>query len=45
MINEEAITLDFVTEPYNFAERNEFRIPPHSGEIPYNWELGEGQSL
>lgn len=30
------------TEPYNHAEPDEFRIPPHSGEIPYDWSRKDG---
>ena len=39
---EEAIVINVVTEPYNYDEPDEFRIPPQSDEIPYRWELREG---
>ena len=38
---EEAIIINLVTEPYNYDEPDEFRIPPHSPEIPYDWSLKE----
>ena len=38
---EEAIIINTVTEPYNYDEPDEFRIPPHSPEIPYDWSLKE----
>ncbi len=38
----EAIIINLVTEPYDYDEPDEFRVPPHSDEIPYNWELREG---
>lgn len=34
----EAMVINFVTEPYNAADPDEFRVDPHSGEIPYKWE-------
>lgn len=37
----EAIVINLVTEPYNYDEPDEFRLPPHSDEIPYEWELEE----
>ncbi|MBN1505088.1 MAG: dTDP-4-dehydrorhamnose 3,5-epimerase family protein [Candidatus Eisenbacteria bacterium] len=30
------------TEPYEYKSPDEFRITPHSGEIPYNWERKDG---
>ena len=39
---EEAIIVNVVTAPYDYDEPDEFRVPPHSDEIPYNWELREG---
>jgi dTDP-4-dehydrorhamnose 3,5-epimerase len=30
------------TEPYNYKSPDEFRIDPHGGEIPYNWERKDG---
>ena len=34
---EEAIIINTVTEPYNAKEPDEYRVDPHSGEIPYDW--------
>jgi len=30
------------TEPYNHEQPDEFRIPPHGGEIPYDWSRKDG---
>ena len=30
------------TEPYCYDEPDEFRVDPHSAEIPYDWGLKEG---
>jgi len=30
------------TEPYDYKTPDEFRIDPHGGEIPYNWERKDG---
>ena len=34
----EAIMLNCPTEVYDYAKPDEFRMPVHSEEIPYNWE-------
>ena len=39
---EEAIIVNTVTEPYNYDEPDEYRIPPHSPDIPYDWSVKEG---
>ncbi len=39
---EEAIVVNCPTERYNYAEPDEYRIDPHSKEIPYNWERKDG---
>lgn len=39
---EEAIIINLVTEPYNYQEPDEYRIAPHSGEIPYDWVRKDG---
>ena len=39
---EEAIIINLVTEPYNYASPDEFRIDPHGGEIPYDWARKDG---
>ncbi len=38
----EAILINVVTEPYNRETPDEFRVPPHSPDIPYSWECKEG---
>lgn len=30
------------TEPYNHSSPDEYRIAPHSGEIPYDWSRKDG---
>jgi dTDP-4-dehydrorhamnose 3,5-epimerase len=30
------------TEPYDYKSPDEYRIDPHGGEIPYNWERKDG---
>jgi dTDP-4-dehydrorhamnose 3,5-epimerase len=39
---QEAVLINVVSEPYNHEEPDEFRVPPHSPEIPYRWECKEG---
>ena len=38
----EAIVLNCPTEPYNYAEPDEFRLPAHTPEIPYDWSRKDG---
>ncbi|MDD2890927.1 MAG: dTDP-4-dehydrorhamnose 3,5-epimerase family protein [bacterium] len=38
----EAIVINIPTEPYNYDTPDEFRIPPHSKEIPYDWDRKDG---
>jgi dTDP-4-dehydrorhamnose 3,5-epimerase len=38
----EAIVINIPTEPYNYDTPDEFRIPPHSKEIPYDWNRKDG---
>jgi len=38
----EAIVINLPTEPYNYNEPDEFRMPAHSPEIPYDWERKDG---
>lgn len=33
----EAIIVNTPTEPYRHQEPDEFRIPPHQNDIPYDW--------
>ncbi len=42
MGSEEAIVINMVTEPYNREQPDEFRVPPHSPDIPYTWACKEG---
>lgn len=39
---EEAIIVNFVTEPYNYDTPDEYRVDPHNGEIPYDWSQKDG---
>lgn len=39
---ETGILLNLVTEPYNYREPDEYRVDPHSGEIPYDWSRKDG---
>lgn len=39
---EEAICINCPTEAYNNLQPDEYRIPPHSEEIPYKWERKDG---
>jgi dTDP-4-dehydrorhamnose 3,5-epimerase len=39
---EEAILISCPTEVYDYKNPDEFRIPPHSKKVPYNWALKEG---
>jgi len=39
---EPAYLINVPTEPYDYQELDEFRIPPHDPSIPYNWALKEG---
>lgn len=38
----EAIVINCPTEVYNNKEPDEFRIGPHSKDIPYNWDRKDG---
>ena len=39
---EPAFLLNLTTEPYNHADPDEFRVPPHDGTIPYDWTQKDG---
>lgn len=39
---EEALVVNVPTEPYDYHEPDEFRLPPHDGSIPYQWERKDG---
>jgi dTDP-4-dehydrorhamnose 3,5-epimerase len=38
----EAIIVNLVSEPYNYADPDEFRTPPHDNDIPYDWARRDG---
>ena len=38
----EAMVLNIPTELYNYKEPDEYRLAPHSGEIPYDWARQDG---
>jgi dTDP-4-dehydrorhamnose 3,5-epimerase len=38
----EAMVINYVTEPYDYKNPDEFRIDPHSKEIPYDWNRKDG---
>ena len=39
---EEAIVLNCPTQTYNYADPDEFRVDPHSNDIPYDWARKDG---
>ncbi|MFH1857347.1 MAG: dTDP-4-dehydrorhamnose 3,5-epimerase family protein [Candidatus Omnitrophota bacterium] len=39
---EEAVVINIVSECYNYKKPDEFRIPPHTHEIPYDWSRKDG---
>jgi len=39
---EEAICLNCPTELYNYENPDEYRVDPHEGGIPYEWERKDG---
>jgi dTDP-4-dehydrorhamnose 3,5-epimerase len=39
---EEAIVINCPTELYNYQEPDEFRLPAHGSEIPYDWSRRDG---
>lgn len=38
----ESMVVNCPTEPYNYEEPDEFRVDPHTKDIPYNWERKDG---
>ena len=38
----EALILNCPSEPYNRAEPDEYRIPAHSPDVPYDWTRKDG---
>ena len=41
---ETAYFLSVPTEPYNYKEPDEYRLPPDTNEIPYDWVLEPGKA-
>lgn len=39
---EEAVVINTPTEVYNYDEPDEFRVDPHSNDIPYDWSRQDG---
>lgn len=39
---EPALLINLPTEPYRYDEPDEFRVAPHSGEVPYDWSRKDG---
>jgi dTDP-4-dehydrorhamnose 3,5-epimerase len=39
---EEAIVVNTPTEVYNYKDPDEFRVDPHSNDIPYDWNRKDG---
>jgi dTDP-4-dehydrorhamnose 3,5-epimerase len=39
---DETIVINLPTEVYNYAEPDEFRIPAHTTDIPYDWARHDG---
>ncbi len=37
-----AYLVNVPTEHYVYAEPDEFRVPPHSSEVPYDWSRNDG---
>lgn len=40
---EESLIISIPTEPYRYQEPDEFRLPPDSPDIPYDWILTPGK--
>ncbi len=38
----EAIVINCPTETYSYENPDEYRVPPHGGEIPYDWARKDG---
>jgi len=39
---EEAIIVNVPTEVYHYASPDEFRLPPHGPDVPYDWSRKDG---
>jgi dTDP-4-dehydrorhamnose 3,5-epimerase len=40
--DEESLMINIPTEPYNHATPDEYRLDPHTKEIPYDWTRKDG---
>jgi dTDP-4-dehydrorhamnose 3,5-epimerase len=40
---DESLVIGIPTEPYNYSQPDEYRLPPDSAEIPYDWILEPGK--
>lgn len=40
--SEESIVINTPTEPYDYSQPDEYRVPPHDESIPYTWERKDG---
>lgn len=38
----EAIVINLPTRPYRREDPDEHRVPPHGGEVPYDWDRQDG---
>ncbi|MBI4596872.1 MAG: dTDP-4-dehydrorhamnose 3,5-epimerase family protein [Candidatus Omnitrophica bacterium] len=38
----EALVINIASEPYHHAKPDEYRLPPHGGDIPYDWARKDG---
>lgn len=38
----EALVVNIPTEMYNYKEPDEFRLDPHTSDIPYDWDRKDG---
>lgn len=39
---QESICINCPTQVYKYKELDEFKIPPHTGQIPYDWDRKDG---
>ena len=39
---EEAVIVNLPTEPYDYENPDEVRLPPHENDIPYDWRRRDG---
>jgi dTDP-4-dehydrorhamnose 3,5-epimerase len=38
----EALVINIPTEAYNYSHPDEYRVPPHDNDIPYDWNRKDG---